>query len=401
MKYPPDLSYESESRVIFIGTTRCHEDMERLPPLPQVENNIADLRKLFGHPHVVGLPPACITTLIDVEEAGTVVRSVARYALEATDTLLIYYSGHGLYGDRKCPLYLAAGTTTSDMKRSSAIRVTDIKDAMRDSPARKRILILDCCYAGRALDGEMSGGDDVGDAIDISGTYGIGAVPGDYKALAPPGERLTSFTKALVNVLDGGIATAGAVLTVDQVFQAVKRQVGRESDMPLPQRNNSNDGGLFKIARNRALESPREDVLSEPIFWRAMFRKRQVFLVGHIAVRVFLTDAQGKVMKTIGPEDSFTRLVIELQNILPYRVEVMADATCEALSQVGGESFHYQQVIDLAPASTQISESPVRLRPGSLSVVGKLTLATRTSRMTSWRQEPKAVAFSVQVRNTS
>ena len=428
MKYPTDLSYESTSRVILIGTTRCQHDPERLPPLPQVANNIADLRKLFSHPRVVGLPPDCLTILIDVEEAGAVVRSVARHALEATDTLIIYYAGHGLCGDNMCPLYLAVGTTTTDMKWASSIPITHLKKAMRDSSAHKRILILDCCYAGRGLGDDMSGGgDDVGDALDISGTYGIGAVPGDYKALAPPGERLTSFTRALVNVLNGGVATAGAVLTVDEVFSEVKRQVGRGSDMPLPQRNNSDDGGLFKIARNRALEAPWEDVLDDQVrrhsagstlphlrptgsssgqplsttTWfirRSGRRGKRVHVIGDVAVRVFLTDGQGKVTTSIDPDELGTRLVIELDSLRGLPVYVKVKVTCDALFFDGHESLEYQLASTLK-MGTQIIESPVRVRSGSLSAVGSLTVST--SYMKNGPGKTSLIEFSFEVRKIS
>jgi hypothetical protein len=400
MKYPADLSYESTSRVILIGTTKCQHDPERLPPLPQVANNIADLSKLFSHPRVVGLPPDCLTILIDVEEAGAVVRSVARHALEATDTLIIYYAGHGLCGDNMSPLYLAVGTTTTDMKWASSIPITHLKKAMRDSSAHKRILILDCCYAGRGLGGDMSGGgDDVGDALDISGTYGIGAVPGDYKALAPSGERLTSFTKALVNVLNGGVATAGAVLTVDEVFKEVKRQVGRESDMPLPQRNNSDDGGLFRIARNRAADAPWEDVLGDQIIRRSSgVRIKPVHVMGGIAVWFSLTDGQGKVTKSIDPDELGTRLVIELNSLRGLPVYVKVNVTCDALFFDGHGSLEHQLASTLK-MGTQIIDSPVRVRSGSSSAVGSLTVSTSYTKNGPWKTS--TLEFSFEVRKTS
>lgn len=85
-------------------------------------------------------------------------------------------------------------------------------------------------------------------AIDVAGTYGIAAVPGDHKALAPPGGLRTKFTRDLVNVLERGVPGGAPVLTVDEVFKAVRAKAGREG-MPLPEANNWNEGSNHRVSR--------------------------------------------------------------------------------------------------------------------------------------------------------
>jgi TPR repeat protein len=251
--YPPDLSYDLETRVVLVGTTVCPRDQRSLPPLPHVKRNIRRLKRLFLDPEIVGLPAESIVTIIDREEASAILTDIAEAAAVASDTLIVYYAGHGLWGDQNSPLYLVAKNTTSATKSFSGVRITDVKNALRTSRARKRILILDCCYGGRAFEGGMgSAEDEVRAAIDVAGTYGIAAVPGDHKALAPEGALLTKFTQTLVDVLEQGLRGAPEVLTVGQIFDAVKAAANREAT-PLPEANNWNDGGSFKLVRNQYL----------------------------------------------------------------------------------------------------------------------------------------------------
>lgn len=250
MTYPSQLSFRPESRVVLIGTSENPLDTEHLPPLPHARTNVAELKRLLLDKGIVGLPESCIVEIVDDEWASAVLTKLHTAAQSATDTLIVYYAGHGLYGDAKAALYLAAKNTQSSI-RASAISIDEVKSIIRDSRATKRVLILDCCYSGRAFDGSMGAADDVDSAVDLVGTYGIAAVPGDYKAWAPPGAPLTLFTQALIKVLSGGIETAEEVLTLDDVFSAVKDEIRREAKTKLPERTNWVNGGRFRFARNR------------------------------------------------------------------------------------------------------------------------------------------------------
>jgi formylglycine-generating enzyme required for sulfatase activity len=252
MTYPKELSFRPESRIVLVGTTICSLDKTNLPSLPHVERNIDYLAGLFANPDIVGLPPESIVRILDREEASALLTAIAVAAAEATDTLMVYYAGHGLYGDQNSPLYLVSKHTVSAIK-FSAVKITDVKYAMHQSPARKRILILDCCYSGRAFAGGMGTmTDEMTSAIELEGTFGIAAVPGDHKALAPPEHRLTKFTQTLVNVLEYGIPGKARVLTLGAIFGEVKAREGRGASMPLPEAIDWKEGASFKFSKNPA-----------------------------------------------------------------------------------------------------------------------------------------------------
>ncbi|HEV7881462.1 caspase family protein [Bradyrhizobium sp.] len=260
MPYPDNLSFKADSRIVLIGTSKYPSDESNLPPIPHAERNIDALSRLFKDPDICGLDESCIIRMLDRENASDVTSDLARIAQEATDTLLVYYVGHGLYGDADNPLYLATTKTTERGKVFDGIAISLVKKAMRSSTARKRILILDCCYSGRAMEGGMSAGGPTGAAepsIDVQGTYGIAAVPASAKALAPPDEKLTRFTGALVEVLEHGLQDkTDRTLTLENVFDEVERRVRKKGDAPPPKRINWDDANEFRLAFNRALAAP-------------------------------------------------------------------------------------------------------------------------------------------------
>jgi hypothetical protein len=78
MKYPPELSYQPETRVVLVGTTECPRGKDNLPPLPQVAENIHELERLFTDTDIVGLPPASIVRIVNREEASEIVTDSQR-----------------------------------------------------------------------------------------------------------------------------------------------------------------------------------------------------------------------------------------------------------------------------------------------------------------------------------
>ncbi|MFE4368705.1 hypothetical protein ACFRMN_10745 [Streptomyces sp. NPDC056835] len=96
-------------------------------------------------------------------------RAINQAAAEATDVLPIYSAGHGLMDDRG-RLYLATSATRDQSPRYSAMGVDLLREDLGGSAAAARVLILDCCFSGRAIevmageespvDGQLADGDE-------------------------------------------------------------------------------------------------------------------------------------------------------------------------------------------------------------------------------------------------
>ncbi len=75
--------------------------------------------------------------------------------LGLTDELLFYFAGHGIvsHGD----LYLVLDGTLQGRLAGTALPWVNIKQIIRQSAARDKVVILDCCHAGQAVDDPLGG----------------------------------------------------------------------------------------------------------------------------------------------------------------------------------------------------------------------------------------------------
>ncbi len=187
--------------------------------------------------------------------AREILDRVRHAAAEATDTLVVYYAGHGLadpFTDELCltlPDSVPARGYTS--MRYEELRRVIIDPAV---PAERKVVVLDCCYSGRALLGGMSVSDSIAEGATVQGSYVLTASAETRKALAPPGETFTAFTGELIETLSTGIPGGPRLLDMDSIYRTVHRSLSIKS-RPLPQARNRNTGGLITLVRNVAVSS--------------------------------------------------------------------------------------------------------------------------------------------------
>ena len=141
----------SGARVVLIGASK-YETME---DLPAVEHNLGGLRDLFTAPDIWGLPPEHCSVVLNPAFAVEAMETLHTAAAAATSALVVYFAGHGLL-DARGDLYLVPGG--ADHQRIfRGIRYDDVRRELLDTadcPAK--VVILDCCYSGRALEGRQS-----------------------------------------------------------------------------------------------------------------------------------------------------------------------------------------------------------------------------------------------------
>jgi hypothetical protein len=240
------------SRAVLIGTGDYQDPA--LEMLPAVANNLTDLAGVLTSSQGAGLPDGHCEVLRDPPAQAAVGDHIVTAANAAEDVLLVYYSGHGLMSwDGNNELFLALRDTKSKQLRTSALRYADLRQDILDSAARTKVLILDCCFAGRTLDHTMTGSaDTLLSEVDIAGTYVLAAT--ENRALAPPGWRNTLFTGELLRLLREGVAAEhGMLLTLDVLFREVRAAMSRHN-WPEPRSNNRNSAAHLALAYNAAHE---------------------------------------------------------------------------------------------------------------------------------------------------
>jgi len=220
------------SRAVLIGVDRY----AHLEPLAPVAAAVAVIAGLLREPSVLGLPPEHVTVVDSsstTEEALAAVRDAAQ---ASTDMLFVYFAGHGLRNRQGDRLYLALREADDEHPDIGTIRYRSLRGVMdrAGTRARRKIVVLDCCYSGlagamgphavtRADLSRMLGPAETGQATDRAdiGTYVLTSATTTGVSLAPPDARFPEFSGELIDVLDRGITGAGPFLQPGLVWRTV------------------------------------------------------------------------------------------------------------------------------------------------------------------------------------
>ena len=247
MRLPdPQRSY-----AVLIGTGTYRSD--RLPDLPAVGNNLQDLCDVLTDPALGGLPAERCVVVPDPSDPRTLFRTLRRYAAAAEDTFLVYFAGHGQTGPRN-ELYLSLSETVPDELKVSALAFDLLRDVLSDCPAANRVVILDCCFSGRAIQ-DMAGEEEtILGQVGIEGTYVLTSTPVNAVALAPAGATHTAFTGELLRLLRTGIPSGPEFLTYGEIYRRLLH-TATTLGLPVPRQRGTGTVDLLALSRNPAVSA--------------------------------------------------------------------------------------------------------------------------------------------------
>jgi putative transcriptional regulator len=120
--------------------------------------------------------------------------------------------------------------------------------AIRATMAERRVVILDCCYAGRAQMGRTDV-QQLADRVAVDRTCLLLAAAEDEQAIAPPGARYTAFTGELIDLLTRGIDKGPRLLDIQTLWDHLHRRL-TASGYPGPELRAGNAGENLPIAQN-------------------------------------------------------------------------------------------------------------------------------------------------------
>ncbi|HET9895366.1 MAG TPA: tetratricopeptide repeat protein [Streptosporangiaceae bacterium] len=238
------------SCLVLIGASK-YED-ENLPDLPAVTETINAVQGAFTDPGSGVIDEANCVPLAGQSNLGQIGRQLRAAASKAKGLLLVYYIGHGMATGRRNDLYLALPDTAWEAPEFSALEYDKVRSAVLDSPAATKMIILDCCYSGRALADTMA--DPATELIsqsEVKGSYVLASAPRDKVSLILPGEERTAFSGRLVDLLRDGLPGSAEFLTADAIYRQLRSQMKAEG-LPEPQQRSSATAGELVLARNRA-----------------------------------------------------------------------------------------------------------------------------------------------------
>ena len=251
------------SRVLLAGTGHYPAAGSLLPDVPAVGKSLTDLAAVLHDQGGIG-EENLSTPLIDPSDPQELGQALERVVSEASDTLLVYYIGHGLIGFNQ-ELYLATKATDSrvDGLDYKALSYTALLRSLRRSRAGTVAVVLDCCFSDRGWPAARLPADSVFERALVHGGFLLTSAARDEHALAAPEEDYTRFTGALIRLLRDGDPTGPLGLTLDHVYRFLYRKL--PDGTPRPHRHSTDKAGELILAPNRAYPSPTE---KEPDKWR-------------------------------------------------------------------------------------------------------------------------------------
>ena len=146
-----------------------------------------------------------------------VLRALTQAVDLAVDGLVVYFAGHGFRDPDSPELYLTLPLAEKEELYANTLPYGVMASRLLRSRARRRVVIIDCCYSGLALNGPMSAPGEPSD-LAIEGTCVLTATPPTSRALAPPGERNSLFTGQLLHIMNHGVPDGPELLDMTTVY---------------------------------------------------------------------------------------------------------------------------------------------------------------------------------------
>jgi len=138
------------TRRAFVLGSNGPEALGRLPRLQFAESDATHFADAICAPHV-GFDPVTVTQ----RDPRTVIELFSELAAELTpaDDLLFYFSGHGVvtHGD----LFLVLDGTEQRNLNGTALPYVNVRNIVKGTDASNKLIILDCCHAGEAVDDQL------------------------------------------------------------------------------------------------------------------------------------------------------------------------------------------------------------------------------------------------------
>ncbi|MEO5563559.1 MAG: caspase family protein, partial [Chitinophagaceae bacterium] len=233
----------AHTRVILIGSGEFENDFL---PIPPVKGNVEDLYRILVDKRNIGIPPENITVALNKTNTEVEELLLRVSKLPDTETLLIYFSGHGYRSDVDKLHLIARNTRKVEDHILSGIDYDFIKKViLKTSPAKQKIVILDACHSGIAT----QGGQDSIMEINVTGTYVLASSESDEVSYFDKNKRNTFFTGALLDILRNGIDNAREMLALNDLYENSKNYLDQKQQPRYKDKLNISPADFF-VARN-------------------------------------------------------------------------------------------------------------------------------------------------------
>ncbi|MFE3799789.1 caspase family protein [Nocardia tengchongensis] len=246
------MSDRSGWRAVLIGVAKY--DDEAFHDVPAALNSVRAFKGILTDPNLCGWPEESVTVVENPRKPIDIGRPLQEAALAATGTLLVYFVGHGELNESN-ELCLVVGDTEIDHVEITGLDYDNIRLILSKSKAGAKIVILDCCNSGKAIEALSGAESQIANTTVIKGAYTLTAA--DYAAHVPSpqlAETQTSFTKALVDIIREGVPEGGEFLDLSTIYGSLIQRLSAEA-LPKPNQRGTDTVESFEFTRNMAFSS--------------------------------------------------------------------------------------------------------------------------------------------------
>jgi Caspase domain len=236
-----DAGSHVASHAVLIGVSAY--EYPEFPQIPAARNSLQAMQSLLADPALCGWRPELVTVITDPSSPADLANRIADLAEATTGVLLLYYVGHGSLSTRG-ELCLTVTSTRLDRPGITGLPWETLAELLRTCPARIRLVILDCCFAGQAI--EALGADDeqhLADITHVDGVYTLTATTRNRTAHIPPasqqGTACTSFTGEFLDLIRAGIPGMPPQLTFSDIYPELRQRL-RAKGLPIPSQRGTN-----------------------------------------------------------------------------------------------------------------------------------------------------------------
>jgi Caspase domain len=238
-------------RALLVANSTFPEDPHNLPDLEGPRNDPALLHDALCN-RDVGLFPLDNVRLVTERTMAEVLSEAEDFLASATrrDTLLVYYSGHGLL-DESGELFLCTRDTRSNKLWSTAVKASDVRGMMDRSAAGTTVVLLDCCHSGRFKGGDIP--------ASLSGR-GRFVVTSSRSAELANDAHVRNHASLFTHHVAEGIVNGAedhdgdGVITLSELYDYVLAALAAEGRGQVPQKRFEGDGDVALARRYREID---------------------------------------------------------------------------------------------------------------------------------------------------
>lgn len=311
----------ADARAVLIGVSAYAD--AGFPSIRAARNSVQAMHALLADPALCGWPSERITVIHDPVSASDLASQVAEVAEVTTGVLLLYYAGHGILSARG-ELHLTVTSTRQHRPAITGLAWSILADVFRTCPARVRLAILDCCFAGQAIEALGSGSDPgLADITHVEGIYTLTATTRNHTAQVPPpgqqGTACTSFTGELHDLIRDGIPGKPEMLTLGDIYPVLRQRL-RAKGLPAPNQRGTDTAHHFPFTANAAARAglPGNARADEPGPPADAGRAQAVRLIDHAVLLAHLSGNENLKL------DALDRAAATMAATDPHRAEQIA-----------------------------------------------------------------------------